>query len=1017
MAGQKTPVAPVMDAGAYFAMLNAAKNAAPVVPPAPVVEPSTLPSLSDEQQKLLDVVAAGGNALVDATVGSGKALLDDSRLPTPRGWRLVKDICVGDELYTHKGTITRVVGVYPQGVEDVYEVVLADGRRILCSAEHNWFARQTSRRVKDKFEILTTRQMLEKGVKRTEGKWGVYSFRIPTHAPIEAPAIEHAVHPYVVGAFLGNGCCTEKYLSLSAETIDVPQKVAELAGLEVRRRSEHNFTWDFSTPEGHRIKTREFFDGFTDEICHLSSDKRIPKAYFGGSIEQRRALVQGLMDTDGSISVNGNWFGVSFSSTSRRMVDDLRDVMGSLGWTATVSLDSRGAEKYRSGECFALIVNIPNPEKELLFSVGEKLTRARDAADYPKRRDYSEVSIVSIRKLNQQGSMTCFEVDDWEHLFLADDYVVTHNTTAIQALCEDQPRDRRVLYLTYSKLLKADAQKRVRRARVQNFHGVVYPSLLRAGIRCGVGESIARFNDSFESDAAFRAGFPVYDLLVVDEYQDLNEEYARLLRNIASLNPAMQKVFVGDLEQKVRSDTVLEVQQFAQEFLGAHTQVPFTQSFRVGSELADLLSEGWNKPVVGINADQKVERMGLRQATELLGTLEPSQLLVLGRRNGPMVELLNEAEERWPDKYNKNTVYASIREGDTNASYGDDVAVFTTFDASKGLEREVCLVFDYDEKMWQMRNNFAGADPVVLRNVFLVAASRGKQRVVFVEQTGKPRALAQNEIGSIPVESFIDLPEVERPVYDQPMRAASCFDFTFAENLAKCVSLISRTRLDDGAGKTIEIERQEGMIDLSPAVGHYQEAVHFEAYDPAVEVERETKPIAQRLKTQLTDKNGKPVDAWAASLILTAVDTEQMRYAKQVTQRIDAATEKALVSRLGERLPKDAQVQIPLRLNGEVLAVDVEGSVLGSSQLMFEGVADAFHGGELYELKFVSELSHAMFLQLALYLVMSGVKKGQLWNVRTNERWQVSVPDADAFLDAAARCVTKQNYTLFEKQQ
>lgn len=93
-----------------------------------------------------------------------------------------------------------------------------------------------------------------------------------------------------------------------------------------------------------------------------------------------------------------------------------------------------------------------------------------------------------------------------------------------------------MLYLTYSKLLKADAQRRVKHARVQNYHGIVYPSLVKADIKCGIDESIRRFNAAF---TVLSAGLPRFDLLEVDEYQDINENIAQLLRNIKSLNPSM----------------------------------------------------------------------------------------------------------------------------------------------------------------------------------------------------------------------------------------------------------------------------------------------------------------------------------------------------------------------------------------------------------------------------------------------------------------------------------------------
>ncbi|MEC3977396.1 DEAD/DEAH box helicase family protein [Amycolatopsis sp. H20-H5] len=82
---------------------------------------------------------------------------------------------------------------------------------------------------------------------------------------------------------------------------------------------------------------------------------------------------------------------------------------------------------------------------------------------------------------------------------IVDATVGSGKTTAIQALCTEVGRDRKVLYLTYSKLLKADAQRRVKHAKVQNYHGIVYPSLIRAGIKCGLDESLRRFNAAFTS--------------------------------------------------------------------------------------------------------------------------------------------------------------------------------------------------------------------------------------------------------------------------------------------------------------------------------------------------------------------------------------------------------------------------------------------------------------------------------------------------------------------------------------
>jgi hypothetical protein len=620
-------------------------------------------------------------------------------------------------------------------------------------------------------------------------------------------------------------------------------------------------------------------------------------------------------------------------------------------------------------------------------------TPARTSGRRGNRRRATAVSPVSLSGEQQRMIDAVRSGRD----VIVDATVGSGKTTAIQALCTDVGRDRKVLYLTYSKLLKADAQRRVKNAKVQNYHGIVYPSLLRAGIKCGLDESIRRFNAAFTGLSAW---FPRYDLLVVDEYQDINEEYAQLLRNIKSLNPSMQTVLVGDLAQKVHSNTTLDVQRFTREITRQAELMPFTQSFRAGRELGTLLSEAWNKPVVGVNPAQTIQYVSYHEALDFMRAKNPGDLLCLGRRNGQMAEALNHLERHHGEVFNKETVYASIRDGDTSVTYNDDTAVFTTFDSSKGLERPVSVVFDYDEDMWDMRCGFPNVDTTVLRNVFLVAASRGKHDVVFVRSNHAQRQ--PDSIGFIPIQRFTQLLTEGRPKYDKPLLASDCFDFTYAENLQACVDLLDRRRLDDGAGEEITIDRVDGLIDLSPVVGHYQEAVFFDRYNPALEVILNPKPIAKQLSSKLND------DPWDNSLLLTAVDTDQMRYAEQVTRKVSGEVRDALTRRLATQLPRDCAAQVPMNLSG--LAV----SPAAATPIAFVGVADAVHEGQVFELKFVSELDRAMFLQLALYLVMGGYQTGVLWNTRTDERWEVRVPDREGFMHAVILCVSKQHYRAFQ---
>lgn len=77
------------------------------------------------------------NFLLIGPAGTGKAQpLYSKVLTSNRGFISMKDVTVGTLVYTSRGNIGKVSGVYPQGVRRIYEILLRDSSTIRVSDEH-----------------------------------------------------------------------------------------------------------------------------------------------------------------------------------------------------------------------------------------------------------------------------------------------------------------------------------------------------------------------------------------------------------------------------------------------------------------------------------------------------------------------------------------------------------------------------------------------------------------------------------------------------------------------------------------------------------------------------------------------------------------------------------------------------------------------------------------------------------------------------------------------------------------
>lgn len=577
---------------------------------------------------------------------------------------------------------------------------------------------------------------------------------------------------------------------------------------------------------------------------------------------------------------------------------------------------------------------------------------------------------------------------------LVDACIGSGKTTSIQELCNRFPSSKNILYLTYNRLLKLDAKDKIKNYNtlVQNYHGfaayVLYKNDMRVSSQADLIQSFLRMKPVIEH----------YDVMIIDEYQDIEQELGEMLDYIKLHNPQIQIIAVGDMQQKIYDKTTLNVPEFIHRFMDEnYEQINFTKCFRLSAEHAAMLGRVWQKNIVGVNTDCVVEEMSLGKVVNFLKDQDPKDILCLGARtNGNMSKVLNRLEAKYPQKFNKQTVYASIQDTD---SVGGKVApkstsaVFTTYDSSKGMERPICVVFDFTEAYWRTRLRIPQQSYEILRNIFCVAASRGKQRIIFAkgdDDSLSEETLSKNEK---PNENF------------RPVNISEMFDFKYKEDVEECFRLIERKEISQYDIREINIKSSDGMIDLSPCIGEYQEFAFFKNYS-IDDVLKEAFSLADAAHLYTEELQQKSPEE--KILALTAFETKQDRYKNQViVPYVQPAEKEALRKRLGEHFsPDEEQIQVPCEMA-------FARKPHGQRTLTAIGKADVVLRDTVWELKFVSELSHTHFLQCAMYMIALNLPKGILWNVKNNQMFEIQIPDRKKLLDAVARTITKHAYDKY----
>ena len=354
-------------------------------------------------------------------MGLGKAQPLYSKLLTPNGYINMGEVKLGDEVFGEDGKSHKVIGVFPQGKKDVYEITFSDGSKCRCSDEHLWkvYTKRTS-------YILTLEEIINKGLYRKyyHAKHGRYynewKFKIPITQPIEFEQKYVKINPWLLGVILGDGSISNKHLHITNTELDIISKINNIVvndGMTFRK-TKHKFDYYIGS-NGSPNK----YISYMNELGLMgkkSESKFIPDIYKYNSTSVRLEVLRGLIATDGYISKNI----IQYSTSSKQLAEDIVFLVQSLGGTCSCNeheaFYTYKGEKKRGLNNFELVIKMPN-DLDLIQTEKQK-------KQYKGTRHTSVYR--SIRKIEYIGEeeCQCIMVDNPSHLYLTDNMVVTHNT-------------------------------------------------------------------------------------------------------------------------------------------------------------------------------------------------------------------------------------------------------------------------------------------------------------------------------------------------------------------------------------------------------------------------------------------------------------------------------------------------------------------------------------------------------------------------------------------------------------
>ena len=618
------------------------------------------------------------------------------------------------------------------------------------------------------------------------------------------------------------------------------------------------------------------------------------------------------------------------------------------------------------------------------------VSKSRSITQFDKKLQIKQdtSTITSYIPTSDEITALPFKITDEQQLFL--DYAKQGNnvliqscvgggkTTLLQQFVEYLPPNKNAIFLTFNKYLKIDVLAQITNPKVwvTNYHGFASRLLIDSGM---YGVDVNKLLSVAINQCP---PIPHYDVIVIDEFQDLDMECAKLVTMIVESNPNAQIIVAGGMEQKNRPVSMLRAQEFIEDILGTYKTVQFSISWRLSPKFSDVLSLLWGETITGMNENMQSYVASVEEAIEILSKENPEDIMVIGNNHGIRTKIQNQLMKRYLSKYNQDTMHVSSSEYDYSLRKQNDRAVFTNYDSCKGMERKTVVITDFTIRYFTKLLN-SGMEPDIIRNLLCVAASRASQKLIFVQD---------------PTSEFISMEDFKSLTHSSTSQhcvgrynISSMLNSVYKESVSEILKHLTIKERNVRDTSKIELASPNCFIDSNRLCGIFQEANFFFGYNIENDYLRYNVSAAEIkfFKKQSLEKK---------VLLLAEKETGQQRY-----RDLDSFVDKIAAITLNNRLHSLLNYDTPSQVFAQI---DL------SDDITCQGYADAVLSDCVYELKYCNYIQPEYYVQCAMYMLALNKENGLLWNTKNNTQIEITINDKEEFKNAVIKAIKKEKANI-----